>query len=440
MHDAMRRPVARERSFQARKPRVVITGVGVVAPNGTGKEAFWHGLRTGHSGIDRISFFDASQYPCQIAGEVRHFDATLHMESRDARRTPRVAQLAVAAARMACQDARLDLIPASAQSVGVCFGTSSGKPEVPEVDHTAFLQRGVRGIHPLTLVEFPPHAVSSHVAIALQTSGLCGTLSTGCTTGLDVVQWGYEQICHGRVRAMVVGSSEALITPFAFGLACAAGVVSKRNDVPQQASRPFELHRDGLVVGEGAGALVLEEWHAAQERQAPLYAEVLGYASGQDGQQLLGIDASGAHMARIFQAALRQAGVSQQAIDHVNAHGIGLSHYDTAETNAIKTSFGRHAYNLTVSSIKSMIGHAFAAAGILQVVASCLTLQHGVIPPTINYDTPDPSCDLDYVANQARRSRVHTVLVHAHGMGGTDAALVLRAAPHNQVPESTVAP
>jgi 3-oxoacyl-[acyl-carrier-protein] synthase II len=409
----------------AQKPRVVITGLGAVASNGTGKDAFWDGLRQGRSGIRRITRFDTSQFPCHIAGEVDGFQPTSYIHRQEVKRLSRVSQFAVAAATMALDDAALQIKAEDVHRIGVCFGTSAGKGEIFETDHRAFLERGTRGIHPLSFVEFLPHGVSSHVAIELGAGGITGSVASGCTSGLDAVYWGYMQISLGRATAMVVGSAESLLDPFAFGAVCASGVLSKRNDSPQKVSRPFELHRDGIVLSEGAGAIILETLEQAQEREATIYAEVLGFATARDGVDLVRCDLSGSDMARVMEAALYQASLPKHHIDYINAHGVGLPDYDIAETSAIKTVFGDKAYNMAVSSIKSMIGQPFAAGGSLQVVASCLTLQHGVIPPTINYDTPDPNCDLDYVPNQARKARVRTLLVHAHGTGGTDSALVL---------------
>jgi 3-oxoacyl-[acyl-carrier-protein] synthase II len=263
--------------------------------------------------------------------------------------------------------------------------------------------------------------------MALGVGGVCGTVSTGCTAGLDIVQWGWQQITLGRATVMVVGGTEALLTPFAFGVVCAAGALSQRNDAPQQASRPFELHRDGLVLGEGAGVLVLEALDHARARGATIYAEILGYATAREGHDFVKCDLTGAVTVQVMETALYQAGLPKHRVDYISAHGNGMRDYDTAETNAIKAVFGRHAYNIPASSIKSMIGQPFAAAGALQLVAACLTRQQGILPPTMNYDIPDPSCDLDYVPHRARRARVHTLLAHAHGMGGTDSALVLGA-------------
>jgi 3-oxoacyl-[acyl-carrier-protein] synthase II len=409
----------------AQKPRVVITGLGAIAPNGIGKDAFWDGLQEGRSGIRRIMHFDASQFPCQIAGEVDGFEPAVYIHRQEVKRLSRVSQFSIAAAKMALDDARLRVTAENARRIGVCFGTSLGKGEVFEADYPSFLERGIRGIHPLSFIEFFPHGASSHVAIELGTSGITGSVSTGCTSGLDALYWGYMQISLGRATAMIVGSAESLLNPFSFGAVCASGVLSKRNDPPQKVSRPFDLQRDGIVLSEGAGAVILETLEQAQERDATIYGEVLGFATARDGQDLVRCDLSGADMARVMEIALYHANLPKHCIDYINAHGVSLRDYDTAETRAIKTVFGDQAYHIPISSIKSMIGQPFAAGGSLQVVASCLTLQHGVIPPTINYDTPDPDCDLDYVPNRGRKARVRTLLAHAHGTGGTDSALVL---------------
>jgi 3-oxoacyl-[acyl-carrier-protein] synthase II len=407
------------------KPRVVITGLGAVAPNGIGKDAYWEGLRKGRSGIRPITRFDASAFPCQIAGEVADFQATRYMEPPEAKRLARVSQFAVAAAKMALDDSKLQVTAQNTHRIGVCFGTSMGKPDVFEEDYSRYLERGVHGINPLTLLELASHGGSSHVSIALGAGGVCGTLSSGCTTGLDVIQWGYQQVANSRAEAMIVGSAEALISPFIFGIVCAVRVLSKRNQEPERAVRPFELDRDGIVLSEGAGALVLERLDRARDRGAEIYAEVRGFASAREGDKMVKNEDDGKGIARVMQSALVNAEMLETDIDYISAHGVGLPDYDVAETNAIKEVFGHHAYNMPVGSIKSMIGQPFAASGALQAVASCLSLRHGVVPPTINYDTPDPQCDLDYVPNRARPARLRTSLVHAHGMGGTTSVVIL---------------
>jgi 3-oxoacyl-[acyl-carrier-protein] synthase II len=405
--------------------RVVISGVGAVAPNGVGRDAYWEGLLKGRSGIRRISHFDASQFPCQIAGEVADFRPSQYLEPSEVKRLARVSQFAVAAAKMALEDAGIQVTPANTHRIGVCFGTSMGKPQVFEEDYSRYLERGVHGINPFTLIELASHGGSSHVSIALGAGGVCGTLSSGCTTGLDVIQWGYQQVANGRAEAMIVGSAEALISPFIFGLVCAVRVLSKRNQEPERAVRPFELDRDGIVLAEGAGALVLERLDRAQDRGAQIYGEIRGFASAREGDEIVKCESDGKGIARVMQSALANAGMQEPEIDYVSAHGVGLPDYDGAETNAIKEVFGRHAYNMPVSSVKSMIGQPFAASGALQAVAACLSLRHGMVPPTINYDTPDPQCDLDYVPNRARPARLRAALVHAHGMGGTTSVVIL---------------
>ena len=405
--------------------RVVITGLGAIAPNGVGTAAFWDALIHGRSGISPIRRFDASAFPSRIAGEVRDFEPPACLSIRDLRHMSRASQFAVGVSHMAVEDAGIQLTTDNSSSIGVCFGTSVGKSEAVDDEHLPFLHKGVRAIHPTSLLEFAPHAVSSHVAAALDLRGVSGTLSSGCTGGLETVQWGCHQIRQGRAAVAVVGGTEALLTPYAFGMACAAGLLSTRNQAPQAASRPFEAQRDGLVFSEGAGALVLEAYEHARARQAPMYAEVLGFSTAREGRQLVGVDASGRSIVRVIEDALARAALPKHRLDYICAHGIALGAYDVAETNAIKAVFGAHAYNTPVSSIKSMIGQPFSAASALQTVAACLVLQHGVIPPTINLDTPDPQCDLDYVPHRARRARVRTVLVQACGMGGTYSTLLL---------------
>jgi 3-oxoacyl-[acyl-carrier-protein] synthase II len=409
----------------AYRPRVVITGVGAIAPNGIGKEAYWEGLLNGRSGIRRISHFDASQFPCQIAGEVADFQPSRYLEPSEVKRLARVSQFAVVSAKMALEDSGIRVTPENTHRIGVCFGTSMGKPQVFEEDYSRYLERGVHGINPFTLIELASHGGSSHVSIALGAGGVCGTLSSGCTTGLDVIQWGYQQVADGRAEAMIVGSAEALISPFIFGLVCAVRVLSKRNQEPERAVRPFELNRDGIVLAEGAGALVLERLDRAQDRGAQIYGEVRGFASAREGDEIVKCESEGKGIGRVMQSALANAEMLESEIDYVSAHGVGLPDYDIAETNAIKEVFGRHAYNMPVSSVKSMIGQPFAASGALQAVAACLSLRHRMVPPTINYDTPDPQCDLDYVPNRARPARLRAALVHAHGMGGTTSVVIL---------------
>ncbi len=408
-----------------RESRVMIIGLGVVAPNGIGKEAFWEAISNGHSGVDYIRAFDTSEMDCQIAAEVKGFEPLAYIKAKEGRRLGRASKFAIAASQMALADAQFQVTPENSRQVGVCYAAAMGKAEVFETDYQAFSKRGVRAANPSVLFEISPHAVSSHVAMAVGSTGVCGTLAMGCTSGLDVVKWAFMQIRQRQAHLMVVGSAEAMITPFAMSVIAANGVLAKRDDAPQTASRPFDRDRNGLVLGEGSGAMILESLEHAQERRAPIYAELLGCASGRGGLDLISCDIEEADMALVMESALYEAGISKAQIDYINAHGNGVREYDAAETNAIKTVFGQRAYSIPISSIKSMIGQPFSAGGSLQVVASCLTLKHHTIPPTINCDHPDPDCDLDYVPNRARRARVQNLLVHAHGIGGSDAVVVL---------------
>lgn len=409
----------------AQQPRVVITGLGVVAPNGIGKEAYWEGLTSGRSGVDRITLFEATGLPCNIAAEVKGFEPSAYMSRKEAKRVGRVSQFAIAAAKMAIADANIQVTPDHARHIGVCFAAAMGKPEVFETDYNPYTLRGIQAIHPTTFFEISPHAVSSHVAMAVGSTGVCGTLAMGCTSGLDVVQWAISQIQQRRAHIMVVGSAEAMLSPFAVSVVAANGILTHYPGAPQAASRPFERDRDGIVLSEGCGAMILESLDHARERNVPIYAELLGCAGGRGGVNLVAADLDGVDIAQVMETALYQAGIAKTQIDYINAHGNGLRDYDTAECNAIKTVFGQQAYHIPVSSIKSMIGQPFSAGGSLQMVASCLTMQNGLLTPTINYEHPDPVCDLDFVPNRARRARVRHLLVHAHGIGGSDAVVVL---------------
>lgn len=407
------------------RKRVVITGLGVVSPVGIGKEAFWQALTQGRSGIGKITSFDVSEYPSQIAGEVKDFVPENHIDSRRARRMSRFSQFAVAAARMAVEDSGLQMEANDLHRVGVCFGSSIGGGNVFEQEHCVFLAKGPMSIKPSSWSEYIVHATTSHICIELGIKGPTMTIASGCCTGLDVVNWGCSQIHAGEVEVTIVGSAESPLFPFSFSVLCSMGALSKRNNDPQKASRPYDLHRDGVVVSEGGAAIVLEELEHALDRNAKIYAEVLGFASADEGDHMLRCDTSGETLARAIEIALANAGLSKLGIDYINSHGNSLPDYDLCETNAFKRAFGEGAYNIPISSIKSMIGQALAAGGGFQVVSSCLTIENSLIPPTINYEVPDPQCDLDYVPNQARVARVKKVLTNAHSIGGMHSLLAL---------------
>jgi 3-oxoacyl-[acyl-carrier-protein] synthase II len=406
--------------------RVVVTGLGVVAPNGIGKETFWRNLIAGKSAIDYITAFDPTPYPCHVAGEIRDFDPKEFMNARRTKHRGRFSQFAVAAAKLALGDCGIDLGGEQQRRVVACLGTSlNGSGDVYETARVAYDRGGMKGIPMMSGIEFAAHAPVSHVSSELGIRGQGMTVASACATGLDAIQWGVDQIHEDRADVVFAGSTEAPISEFCFATLCALGALSKFDDPPLRASRPYDRRRDGLVLGEGAAICVLEELGHAIDRGAHVYAEVLGYGTGNEGGFGTKINAAEFALTEAINTALASARKSPSDIDYINAHGNSLPDYDLIETRAFRTAFGRAAYSVPTSSIKSMIGHAMGAASAFQVVSSCLTLEHSVIPPTINYEVPDPECDLDYVPNHARTSRARTVLINAHAMGGTHSVLIL---------------
>jgi 3-oxoacyl-[acyl-carrier-protein] synthase II len=406
--------------------RVVITGLGVVSPIGIGKEAFWESLIAGKSGVDYITAFDPSPYACKVAAEVKDFKPTDFMHERRTKHRGRFSQFAVAAAKLAVEDAQVRLSTYSPERVVACVGTAmSGSGDVYETARVGFDKTGLEGIPMMSGVEFAAHAPVSHVSSELGIRGQAMTLASACSTGLDAIQWGWSQIHEQHADVVLAGSTEAPISEFCFATLCALGAISKFNDPALAASRPYDLRRDGLVLGEGAAICVMEDLDRALDRGAHVYAEVLGFGTGNEGGFGNKMNASELALDDAIRAALRTAGRSAGSIDYINAHGNSLPDYDLIETRAFHRAFGPLAYNVPISSIKSMIGHAMGAAGSFQVAAACLTIAHSTIPPTINYQTPDPECDLDYVPNNARVSRVRTALINAHAMGGTHSVLIL---------------
>ena len=406
--------------------RVVVTGLGVVAPNGIGKETFWQNLIAGKSAIDYITAFDPTPYPCHVAGEVRDFDPKDFMHARRTKHRGRFSQFAVAAAKLALSDSGIDISAEQQRRVVACLGTSmNGSGDIYETARVGYERDGVRGIPMMSGIEFAAHAPVSHVSSELGIRGQGMTLASACATGLDAIQWGVDQIREDRADVVFAGSTEAPLSEFCFATLCALGALSKFNDPPLKASRPYDRRRDGLVLGEGAGICVLEELGHATDRGANIYAEVLGYGTGNEGGLGTKINAAELALTEAINAALTTARKNPRDIDYINAHGNSLPDYDLIETRAFRAALGNAAYSVPTSSIKSMIGHAMGAASALQVIASCLTLEHSVIPPTINLEVPDPECDLDYVPNKARTSRARTVLINAHAMGGTHSVLIL---------------
>ena len=408
------------------RQRVVITGLGVVAPNGIGKETFWQALIAGRSGIDWITSFDTSGLYCRIAGQVKDFDARDYMSKRGVRMAGRFAHFSVAASRLAVEDAGLEPSRVDPYRMGAIFGTSlAGVGNISDDMYHRFETQGPDGIVPSMATEMAAHAATSHVFIELGFKGPNSTSAAGCVASLDSIAVACDVLRAGQADVMIAGGTEACISPGVMALLCKQRVLTHHNSHPGEASRHYDHPRDGLVLSEGGGAVILETLEHARERGATIYAEVRGYSSATEAKRMIAAEQSGDELAYAFETALLSGRVAAEQIDYVCAHGIGTREYDIADTNAIKKVLGERAHNVPVSSIKSIIGQSFAAGGAFQVVSSCMTLTTGIIPPTINYRVPDPACDLDYVPNQARRARVDMVMTNSHSFGGTHAALIL---------------
>lgn len=410
------------------KRRVVITGLGAVSPVGIGVKPFWQALRDGVSGIDAACRFDASAYGCPAAAEVKGFDARDFMSRKAAATRGRFAQFAVAAARMAYEDAGLPAVP-RAEKFGVCFGNAASAAIEIQSGIEQFFQSGWRDASPSVPLESTGHAATGHVSVELGLKGQTATIASACASGLDVVQWAYQQIQAGIATGVLAGAAEAPLSTYMYATFGALGVLSRWPGPPAQALRPFDVLHDGLVLGEGGAAFVLEDLDHARARGARIYAEVLGFGSASEGMNVFTVDPTATALQAAMRAALRMARLDAADIDYIGAHGNGMPDYDRAETAAYKAVFGRHAYNVPVSSIKPMTGQSLGAAGALQLVAGCFTLDEQFVPPTLNHDIPDPACDLDYVPNRGRPARVNRLLLAAHAMGGTHSALILGRAP-----------
>jgi 3-oxoacyl-[acyl-carrier-protein] synthase II len=409
-----------------RRRRVVITGLGVVAPNGIGKDAFWRNLVAGKSAVDYITAFDPSPYPCKVAAEVRDFRPEEFMHPRRTKHRGRFSQFAVAAAKLAIQDGALNPKNESPRRLMCCVGTSAnGVGDVYEEARLGFQREGVQGIPQTSGIEYPAHAPVSHISMELGLRGQAMTLASACSTGLDAVQWACCQVEQDFADVVIAGSTEAPVSPLCFATFCASGSLSTFDDPSTRASRPYDLRRNGLVLGEGAVLYIIEELNHALARDAHVYAEVLGFGTGNEGGFGARIDAGELALTDAIQTALRKASLRPSDIDYVNSHGNALPDYDLVETRAFKRAFGSLAYSIPVSSVKSMIGHAMGAGSAFQVAAACLALEHSILPPTINLESPDPECDLDYVPNRSRTARIRNVLINAHAMGGTHSVLVL---------------
>ena len=406
--------------------RVVITGLGAVTPLGIGVEPFWEALIAGRSGIGPIRSFDASQYTTTFAGEVTDFDPLQFMEAKDAKRMDRYCQMAVAASRMAVEDAGLD-IGARSERVGVFIGTGIGGTATWEKQHRVLMEKGPNRVSPFFIPMLISDMASGQVSILFGARGPNLAIVSACASSQHAIGEACEMIRRGDADAMIAGGSEAAVTPMGLAGFCAMKALSTRNDDPQRASRPFDKQRDGFVMAEGAGVVVVEAAELARERGARAYCEIIGYGLTADAYHVTAPAPGGEGGSRAMAAAIRRAGIEPGAIDYINAHGTSTELNDRLETEGIKACLGDAAYRVAVSSTKSMTGHLLGAAGGVEAIVCALAIARGVIPPTINYEEPDPDCDLDYVPNVARRAPVTVAMSNSFGFGGHNAVLVFRA-------------
>jgi len=406
--------------------RVVITGMGLVTPLGTGVQATWEALLKGASGIRRITGFDASDYPCRIAGEVPDFDPLAYVDKKDVKRMDRFTQFALASATMALDTAALSISEEKAHRYGCLLGVGFGGMATLERNHASLLRAGPQRISPFFVPMLLANMASGHVCMRFGLRGPNSCVTTACAAGTHAIGEAYKIIQRGDADVMLSGGCEAAITPLALGGFCAMRALSTRNDAPQQASRPFDKTRDGFVMGEGAGVLVLEELQQAQQRGATIYAEVVGYGMSADAYHMTQPDPEARGVALCIQQALRDAGVAPHEVGYINAHGTSTPYNDKYETLAVKKVFGEHAYRLAMSSTKSMTGHLLGGAGGIEGVFTTLALYHGIVPPTINWEAPDEDCDLDYVPNVARAMSMQVAMSTSLGFGGTNACVVFK--------------
>ncbi len=404
--------------------RVVVTGLGAVTPLAVGVQQSWQALCQGKSGVGGITKFDASGYKTQIAAELKDFHPEDFLEKKKVRRTDPFIHYALAATRMALDDAGLSIDSANAGRVGVGLGSCAGGIMTYEKNLFALHQEGPGSVSPFFITGFIANMAAAEISIVFGARGPSRCIVTACATGSDSIGDAFRLIQYGQADAMIAGGSDAYILPVGIAGLDRMRAISRRNDEPEKASRPFEKDRDGFVLGEGAGVVILEELGLARRRGANVYAEIVGYGSNLDGFHVTEPDWE--NQAKCIKLALDDAGISGGDIDYVNAHGTSTQLNDLAETKAIKSALAEHSRSVPVSSNKSMIGHLLAGAGAVEAIFTVLSMRDGIIPPTINYDTPDPECDLDYVPNVARKAEVNTAISNSFGFGGFNATLVLR--------------
>jgi 3-oxoacyl-[acyl-carrier-protein] synthase II len=408
------------------KPRVVITGLGAVTPVGNTAEEFWASLTQGKSGIGPITRFDSTGFPTRIAGEVKGFDALKYVDKKDDRKLDLYLKYALACAVMAVEDAGLDPAKEDGDRFGVLVGSGIGGISTLLESHKVLLDKGPDRVSPFFIPMLIINMASGLISMRFGARGPNSSVVTACATGNHAIGDATRMIQRGDADVMIAGGAEAIIIPLTIAGFCQMKAMSTRNDEPTKASRPFDAERDGFVCGEGGGLVVLESLEHARRRDARIYAEVVGYGMTGDAHHMTAPDPEGDGAARAMASALRDGGLEPSAVGYINAHGTSTPYNDKFETIAIKRVFGEHAKRLPVSSTKSMTGHLLGAAGGIEAIATTLALHHGILPPTINFEKPDPECDLDYVPNQARKQDVDVALSNAFGFGGTNATLAFR--------------
>ncbi|GED13203.1 3-oxoacyl-[acyl-carrier-protein] synthase II [Aneurinibacillus migulanus] len=406
--------------------RVVITGVGAITPLGNNAKEFWEGLLTGKSGVDYITAFDTEGFSTKFAAEVKDFHPEEYMDKKDIKRTDRFVQFAIAAARMAVEDAGLEITEENAENIGVYIGSGIGGLGTWEEQHTLLMEKGPRRVSPFFVPMMIANMASGQVSIVLGAKGPNSAAITACASATNSIGDAFKIIERGIADVMITGGTEASIRPMAVAGFSNAKALSSRNDDPKKASRPFDNDRDGFVMGEGSGILVLESLEHAKKRGANILAEIIGYGMSADAYHLTQPAPGGEGAARAMKAALKDAEIAPEEVSYINAHGTSTDYNDKFETMAIKKSLGDYAYKVAISSTKSMTGHLLGAAGGIEAIACVLALRDQIVPPTINYETPDPECDLDYVPNEARKMDVTVALSNSLGFGGHNATIVFK--------------
>jgi len=406
--------------------RVVITGVGLVTPLGTGTEKTWDGIVKGLSAVRRISHFDPSGLPSQIAAEVRDFDVDSFIDSKEQKKMDRFIQFAIAAASMAMKDSGLRITKENAERVGVIIGAGMGGLPAIERFTRILFEKGYKRVSPFFIPMSIINLASGQISIRFGTRGPNSSVATACASGTHSIGDAFKLIQCGIADAMICGGAEATITAVGMVGFSAMKALSTRNDEPEKASRPFDRDRDGFVMGEGAGIMILEELHHALQRGARIYAEVIGYGMSSDAYHITSPPPDGEGAALCMRLTINDAGIRPEDVDYINAHGTSTKHGDEIETLAIKRVFGDHAYRLCVSSTKSMIGHLLGASGGVEAVVTALAIYNGIVPPTINLDNPDSECDLDYVPHRARPLDINIAMSNSFGFGGTNASLIFK--------------